>query len=182
MLLNADPIGQSIDDCVPDHKYSIPGLPGMEFLAHQVWAILFIVRSWVWDADMPGALVADEMGLGKTFISVAAAMICTLLTGKVVMGLPLSIWWGNSLAESVNMVQHNFPRIIGEGREWYPLRRHNSVPHHHIEIQTPPQQGPPALTSALEPILVVTMPRVAETFKSVIDKMTFATDIKLIDL
>jgi SNF2 family DNA or RNA helicase len=38
------------------------------------------------------------------------------------------------------------------------------------------------LTSALEPILVVTMPGVAETFKSVIDEMTFATDIKLINL
>jgi len=38
--------------------------------------------------------VADEMGLGKTFISVAAAMICKLLTEKVVMGLPLSILWG----------------------------------------------------------------------------------------
>jgi len=23
----------------------------------------FIVRRWVWDADMPGALVGDEMGL-----------------------------------------------------------------------------------------------------------------------
>ena len=35
---------------------------------------------------MPGALVADEMELGKTFTSVAAAMICQLLTDKVVMG------------------------------------------------------------------------------------------------
>ena len=29
---------------------------------------------------MPGALVADEMGVGKTFTSVAAAMICKLVT------------------------------------------------------------------------------------------------------
>jgi hypothetical protein len=35
------------------------------------------------------------------------------------------------------------------------------------------------LTSALEPILVVTMPGVAETFNSVIDVMTFATVFKL---
>jgi len=63
-LLNAHPILQSTDDRVPGHKYSIPGLPGTKFLAHQVWAIWFIVRRWVWDADMPGALVADEMGLG----------------------------------------------------------------------------------------------------------------------
>ena len=85
-LLNAHPIRQSTDDRVPGHKYSIPGLPGTKFLAHQVWAIWFIVRRWVWDADMPGALVADEMGLGKTFTSVAAAMICKLPTEKVVMG------------------------------------------------------------------------------------------------
>jgi len=90
-LLNAHPIRQSTDDRVPGHKYSIPGLPGTKFQAHQVWAIWFIMRRWVWDADMPGALVADEMGLGKTFTSVAAAMLCKLLTKKVVMGLPLSI-------------------------------------------------------------------------------------------
>jgi len=40
---------------------------------------------------MPGALVADEMGLGKTFTSAVAAMICKVLTEKVVMGIPLSI-------------------------------------------------------------------------------------------
>jgi len=30
-LLNAHPIRQSTDDCVPGHKYSIPGLPGTNF-------------------------------------------------------------------------------------------------------------------------------------------------------
>jgi len=74
-LLNAHLIRQSTDDRVPGHKYSIPGLLGTKFLMHQVWAIWFIVRRWVWDADMPGALVADEMGLGKTFTLVAAAML-----------------------------------------------------------------------------------------------------------
>jgi len=85
-LLNAHPIRQSIDNRGPCHKDSIPGLPGMNFLAHQVSAIRFIGTRCVWDADMPGALVADEMELGKTFTSVAAAMICQLLTDKVVMG------------------------------------------------------------------------------------------------
>jgi len=78
------------------------------------------------------------------------------------------------------MVQNDFPGMIGEEREWYPLRRHNSVPCRHMAIQTTPLQGHPVLSSALGPILVVTMPRVAETFKSVIEEMTFATDIKLI--
>ena len=79
------------------------------------------------------------------------------------------------------MVQNDFPGMIGEEREWYPLRRHNSVPCRRMAIQTTPLQGHPVLSSALGPILVVTMPGVAETFKSVIDEMTFATDIKLID-
>jgi len=148
----------------------------MKFLAHQVWAIWFIVRRWVWDTDMPGALVADELGLGKTFTSVIAAMICKLLTEKVVMGLLLSILWGNTLVEWVNLAQNNFPGIIGDEWEWYPLRRQNSVPRRLSEIQSTPPQGHPALTSAFEPRLVVTMPGVAETFKSVIDEMCHGAD------
>jgi len=66
---------------------------------------------------MPGALVADEMGLGKTFTSVAAAMLCKLVTEKVVMGWPLSILWRNTLEEWVNLVQNDFPGIIGDEQE-----------------------------------------------------------------
>jgi hypothetical protein len=98
-LPNAHPIRQSTDDCVPGHKYSIQGLLGTRFLAHQVWAIWVIVKRWVWDANMPGALVVDEIGLGKTFTSVAAAILCKLVTEKVVMGLPLSILWWNTPEE-----------------------------------------------------------------------------------
>jgi len=181
-LLNVHPIRQSPDDRVPGRKYSNPGLPGTQFLVHQVWAIWFMVRRWVWDADMPGALMADEMGLGKTFTSVAAAMLCKLVTEKVVMGLPLSILWGNTLEEWVILVHNDFPSIVSEERVWYPLQRLSSVPHRLLEIQSTPPHGHPALISALEPILVVTMPRVAETFKSVIDEMTHGTDFKLVNL
>jgi hypothetical protein len=48
-LLKAHPICQSTDDRVPGHKYSIADLPETKFLAHQVWAIWFIVRRWVWE-------------------------------------------------------------------------------------------------------------------------------------
>jgi hypothetical protein len=135
-----------------------------------------------WDADVPGALVADEMGIGKTFTSVAAAMICKLLTEKVVMGLPLSILWGNTLEEWVILADNDLPGIVGEQREWYPLQRLNSVPHRRLEMQTTPPHGHPALISAHEPILVVIMPGVAETFKSVINEMTHGTDFKLVNL
>ena len=35
-MLNVHLICQSTDDRLPGHKYSIPGLPGTRFLAHQV--------------------------------------------------------------------------------------------------------------------------------------------------
>jgi len=180
-LLNAHPICQSPDDRIPGRKYSIPGLPGTMFLAHQVWVIGFIMRRWVWDADMPGALVADEMGLGKTFTLVAVATLSKLVAEKVVMWLPLSILWGNALEEWVILVHKDFPGIVSEEMEWYPLQRLNSVPRHLLEIQSTPTYNHPALISALEPILVVTMPGVAETFKSVIDEMTHGTDFKLVN-
>ena len=63
---------------------------------------------------MPGALVADEMGLGKTFTSVAPAMLCKLVTETVVMGLPLSILWGNTLEEWVILAHNDFHGIVGE--------------------------------------------------------------------
>jgi len=180
--LNAHPIRQSTDDRVPGHKYSIPGLPGTKFLAHQVWAIWSLVRRLAWDTDMTGALVADEMGLGKTFTSVAVAMLRKLVTEKVVMGLPLSILWGNTLEEWVILADNDFRGIVGEEREWYPLQRLNSVPRRLLEIQTTPPHGHPALVSALEPILVVTMPGLAETFKTVNNEMTHGTDFKLVNL
>ena len=181
-LLNTNLILQSTDDHVPGYKYSIRGLPGAKLLAHQVWTIWFIVGRWISESDMPGALVVDEMGLGKTFTSVAAATICKLLTENVVMGLQLSILWGNTLEELVNMAQRNFPRIISEEQEWNPLRRQNSVPHRLTEIQETTPQGHPALSSSLKPILVVPIPAVAETMKGVMDEMTYETDFKLINL
>jgi hypothetical protein len=69
---------------------------------------------------MSGALVVDEIGLGNTFTLVAVAMLCKLLTEKVVMGLPLSILWGNTLEEWVILADYDFPGIVGEEREWYP--------------------------------------------------------------
>jgi hypothetical protein len=62
-LLNAHRTRQSTDDIVPSYMYSIPSWPRREFLVHQVWAIWFIMRWWVWDTDMLAALVVDNMGL-----------------------------------------------------------------------------------------------------------------------
>ena len=163
-VLNAHHIRQSQDDRVEGHKYSIEDLSRTIFLVDQFWVIWFIVRRWVSDADMPGALLADEMSLGKTITSVAAAMLCKLVTEKVVIGLPLSILWGNTLEEWVILVHNNFPGIVGEELVWYPLQRLNSLLHCLMEIQSTPPHVHASLISALKPILVVTMPGVAETF------------------
>jgi hypothetical protein len=82
----------------------------------------------------------------------------------------------------VILAHNDFAGIVGEEREWYPLQRLNSVPRSLLEIQTTPPDGHPALISANDPILVVTMPGVAETFNSVIDQVTHGTDFKLANL
>jgi len=94
----------------------------------------------------------------------------------------MSILWVNTIEEWVILAQNDLPGIVGDDREWYPLQRLNSVPQRLLEIQSTPPHRHPALISALEPILVVTMPRVAETSKIVIDKMTCGTDFTLVNL
>jgi hypothetical protein len=75
------------------------------------------MRRAVWDTDMLGALVADERGTGKTVTSVAAAMICKLVTDIVLIGLPLSILCGSTLKEWVNLAQSDFQGNIGHEQE-----------------------------------------------------------------
>jgi hypothetical protein len=104
------------------------------------------------------------------------------MTEKVVIGLPLSMLWGNTLEEWVILTHNNFPSIVSEDWEWYPLQILNSGPHCLLEIQTTPLHGHPALVLALELILVVTLPIVEETVKTVIDEMTHGTDITLVNL
>jgi hypothetical protein len=56
------------------------------------------------------------------------------------------------------------------------------VPRYLLEIQTAPPDRDRVIISAHEPILEVTMPGVAETFKTVIDEITLGTDLKLVNL
>jgi hypothetical protein len=108
-------------DRVPGHEYSIPSLSRTKFLAHQVWAIWLIVSRWVSNTDMPGALGADEIGLGKTFTSVAAGIICKLVTKNVLFGLPLSTLWGTTLEHWVILAHTNVPGNLSEEQECCPL-------------------------------------------------------------
>jgi len=168
-------------DRLPGNMYWISGLLGTQFLGPQVWARLIIVTRWIRDWDMQWAQVADDVESGKMFTSVAAAMIYILLSEKLVMGLLLSMLWGNTLDEWVNMAQNEYPSIIGEAHVWYPLQRLYLVPCCISEIRTTPAVRHPAFTWALEQIIVITIPRVAATFQSVINKMTFGTDFTLVN-
>jgi len=93
------------------------------------------------------------------------------MTENIVMWLPLSILWGNTLEEWVILAHNNISCIVGEGRKKYSFQRLNSAPCCLLVIQTTPPHAHLALVSALEPILVITTPEVAETVKIVIDEM-----------
>jgi hypothetical protein len=69
-------------------------------------------------------------------------------------------------------VHNDFPGIVGEECEWYSLHSLNSVPCFLLEIQITPPYGNSALISTHAPFLVDAIPRVAETVKIVINKMT----------
>jgi len=122
------------------------------------------------------------MGFGKTFTSVVAGQICTFATVKGVVALPLSIVLANTPEEWVNIRQNDYSGIIGGEPDWYLLQRLHSASRRLLEIQTTPALGHPAVTSALEPITVITMAGVAETLKSVIVEMTYGTGFKLVNL
>jgi len=80
------------------------------------------------------------------------------------------------------MLQISYPSIVGEHWELDLLLRWDRVSHCLLEIHTTPpflQQG---LLSPLEPILAVTIPGVAVTFKNIINKLTYGTDFKICKL
>jgi len=77
------------DVIVSGNKHSNSGLPGMKFLEHLVWAILFIVSRSICHSDIPGVIVAKEMRFDKIIISVVTAMRYILLTKKVIVLLQL---------------------------------------------------------------------------------------------
>jgi len=86
------------------------------------------------------------------------------------------------MKEWVILAHNDFRSIVGEEQEWYSLPKLNSVPRRMLEKQATLSHGDPPLITAHEPLLVVPMPGVAETFKTVIDEMPHGTDFKLVNL
>jgi hypothetical protein len=77
------------------------------------------------------------------------------------------------------MVENDYHGIISEEFKWHLLQTPNLVHSCLLKIQTTPLQRHQVLASAVEPMLVVTMPIIDKTLKSVIDKMTYGTSSKL---
>jgi hypothetical protein len=107
---------------------------------------------------------------------VSAAKICKFVTERVGIGLPMSIVWGNNLAQLLNMAPNDLSGMIGGKWKQYSLRRQNLLGCHCSEILSTQLLRHPVLKSAFQPVLVVTMLAVAERFKSVIDKMKYGSD------
>lgn len=78
---------------------------------------------------MKEVLVANYMSLGMILTSVALAMICILLSEKVVVRLPETTLLGNILDEWLLISQYNCYPDIGKEPLWYPLQRLHSTLH-----------------------------------------------------
>ena len=83
-LLRATSRPDAPADQIRGMKHLLKPFPSVAFLAHQIWAIWFIVRRWVYDVDLPGVLLADEMGHGKTFTVLAAALYVKIVSNELV--------------------------------------------------------------------------------------------------
>jgi len=98
------------------------------------------------------------------------------------MGLLLLILYGNSIDEWVTMTPNDVPGILGDDQECDLFQRHHSLPRHLWVIQNTPPLGHPTLRSSHESMSVVTIARVEESFESVIDRLTYGPNFKLIML
>jgi len=85
-------------------------------------------------------------------------------------------WW------MCNMAQNNCPRIISKGKVSNPLQRLNLLSYRLLEIQKTPCHRHPALVAALKPILMVTMSRVAESLRTIINTMIYWNDFKIVNM
>jgi len=152
------------------------------------------IRSLVWSTTVSGRLVnafltdlhfstivADEVYLDMGFSSVAAATICQLLIQMVVVGLVVSCVWECTNDEWVKIVQNNDPGCIVEAQRCHPWWRVEFVSCCHFVILINPPLGNAALTTAIELILVVTIPRVAEWYTNFVYKMLHGTYFALLN-
>ena len=186
-LLGANHRPDSMDDGIRGQKYTLKYFPGVSFLAHQIWGIWFIVRRWIFDYDLPGALVADEMGLGKTFTVLAAALYAKCLVEDVINspGARLSVLHNRTLPQWSQEVESDFGTITGTQRTWYPCTHKFPVPRRLIQLAgtgVESESEDPSHIAPWHPVLCVVLPSVRETFVRVLQQVTEGTRFAIRDL
>jgi hypothetical protein len=73
-LLGGMPYGNSHAYAIQGPMYTLKQFRELRCCAYQIWAILFILRKWIFYVDHPGVLLANEVGLRKIFTILAATL------------------------------------------------------------------------------------------------------------
>ena len=181
-LLGATSRPDAPDDLIRGTKYLLKSFPSVSFLAHQIWAIWFLVRRWLFDVDLPGVLLADEMGLGKTFTVLAAALFAKTIAHSFMSNkeYPLSFFFGRTFRQWQNEVEQEFAGLSEVQRGWYPCTHPRPVPR---RLQQLLDEGMTTQDIApWHPVLCVVLPSVRETFVAATRTITHGTRFAIRDL
>ena len=148
---------------------------------HQIWAIWFIVRRWVFDVDLPGVLLADEMGLGKTFTVLAAALYAKVVSNELMSNkeYKLLFLFGRTLPQWREDVEQRFPGLSLVHRGWYPCAHTRHLPRRLIQLFN---NDKPADIAPWHPELCVVLPSIRETFVAATKMITAGTSFTIRDL
>ena len=184
VLLGATSRPDAPDDQIRGTKYVLKPIPAITLLAHQIWAIWFIIRRWVFDIDLPGVLLADEMGLGKTFTVLAASLYAKTVAHELMSEkgeeYAVPFLFGRTLPHWREEVARGFPGLSPMHREWYPCTHTQPIPRRLFQLLD--KELPTVDVAPWHPVLCVVLPSVRETFVSVIKTITAGTRFSIRDL
>ncbi|KAF8523045.1 SNF2 family N-terminal domain-containing protein [Trichophaea hybrida] len=152
-------------------KWILPGIPNGRFMMHQVWAVWFVIKRWLWESSLPGVLIADEMGLGKTWTAIGAAMTSKIIYEQAMRGdIPMAIFNGltykEQLVQATLDIDNTDSRWIKDPRCTYPY-----LP--------PPLDPKYSKCDPRQPILVVTLSNVSHTFTTALERLAANTKFRL---
>ena len=180
-LLGATSRPDALADQIRGTKYLLEPFLSVTFLAHQIWAIWFIVRRWVFDVDLPGVLLADEMGLGKTVTVLAAALYAKVVSNKLMSNkeYKFPFLFGRTLPQWRQEVEQGFPGLSLVHREWYPCTHARPLPRRLFQLF---DNDKPTDIAPWHPVLCVVLPSLRETFVAATKTITAGTSFTIRDL
>ena len=162
-------------------KYLLEPFPSVTFLAHQIWAIWFIVRCWVFDVDLPRVLLADKMGLGKTFTVLAAALYDKVVSNELMSNkeYKLPFLFGRTLPQWRQEVEQGLPGLSLVHRGWYPSIHARPLPRRLFQLF---DNDKPSDIAPWQPVLYVVLPRIREIFVAVTKTIMAGTSFTIRNL